>query len=111
MGSPRNPSWMALVSMAATLGLVVGIATSPVSAEMTIEEKAKVDMDAKEGLRRASEARDMAARDAVLKEKEAIRATVELKKKAEKEIEEKVATERQASLAARDQAKAEAQAR
>merc|ERR1711953_394712 len=68
-------------------------------------------MDAKENLRKASEARDMAARDAVLKEKEAIKVTVELKKKAEKEIEEKVAAERAASLLARDQAKAEAQAK
>merc|ERR1739845_36274 len=86
-----------------------GIAASPVHAEMSIEEK--VDLDAREGLKKASEARDIAARDAVLKEKESIKATVELKKRAEKEIETKVAAERMDAINARDRAKAEAQAK
>merc|ERR1711879_469100 len=81
-----HPAWF-MASVALSVGIAAGIAVQPVRAELTAEEKANIDVGAKEKMRKASEERDIAARDAVLKEKEAIKATVELKKKAEKEIE------------------------
>lgn len=83
-----------LLSLAIIGGIMAGSICPAPAIAATIEEKTALEQKSKDVIQAASAERSKMERDAVVAEAESIKATVELKKKAEKEIEERVNIER-----------------
>jgi len=89
-----SSSGSTLLSLAIIGGIMVGSICPAPAMAATIEEKTALEEKSKSVIQAANEMRQTMERDAVVAEAESIKATVELKKKAEKEIEERVNIER-----------------